>query len=52
MQLPNLPSESKLTYLKLLAEVLLLALLLPLVYWGVFRNPHHASEKALGRVPL
>jgi hypothetical protein len=49
--LPTLPCEDKLRYLKLLAEVLLLVVLVPLVFWSVFRDPHRASERALGKVP-
>lgn len=46
MQLPN---PEKLGYVKLLAEVLLLLLLVPLVFFGIVRDPHHAADKALGR---
>lgn len=52
MALPPLPSEEKLTYIKLLAEVLLLGLLVPLFFWAVARNPSNARDRALGRVPL
>jgi hypothetical protein len=51
VRLPNLPTEERLAYWKLLAEVLLLALIVPLVFWAVFRDPRSASERALGKAP-
>lgn len=44
-----LPSQERLTYIKLVAEVLLLVLLVPLALYGILRDPHHASDKAIGR---
>ena len=45
----TLPSKERLEYWKLLGEVLLLVLLVPLVLWGTLKDPHHASDKAIGR---
>ncbi len=47
--MPQLPSKDRLEYWKLLAETLLAVLLLPVVIYAIFRDPHHAADKALGK---
>jgi hypothetical protein len=44
----QLPAKDTLERLKLLFEVFLLVLVLPLVVLHVFTHPHHSAEKAIG----
>lgn len=45
----RLPTEDRLQYVKLIAETALVLILLPLILFGIFRDPHHAADRAIGK---
>lgn len=46
----KLPSQEKLSYLKLLAETVLLLLLVPVIAIAFLRDPQSAIDHGLGKV--